>query len=186
MLTRLFAATLPLLASAWPALADCNVISLDQLVQNATALRAETDDARLIALEIRAAQGTGDAATGFDAMVLTEQILRGGSDSRVLVEGYQAQPGGVCDAPSQVELAMDLSVPYQLQTLPSDQPGPPGFEIRYRFWASNSFGNYDTSSAYVTDDRRERYQPKDGQYERTEQEILNCIICAKEIDAQPK
>ena len=180
---RYAAFTVAFTALAAPALADCQPLAVTDLVAQSLALSPETDDAQLLELILRDTDHVEPdlAATPREAIVVTEQILRGGSASALQIEVYAGQEAAfpaLCDTPVRAELFADLAQPYRIDTFLTENPGQPGLEIRYRFWGDNAFGDYQTDSAYVTDERVERYLPADGSYVLESREILDCILCA--------
>ena len=183
MILRHAALTLAFTALAVPALADCQALAVTDLVAQSLALSPETDEAQLLELILRDTDRVEpeQAPTPPEAIVVTEQILRGGSASALQIEVYAGQEAAspaLCDTPIRAELSADLAQPYRIDTFPTEHPGQPGLEIRYRFWGDNAFGDYQTDSAYVTDERVERYLPADGSYVLESREILDCILCA--------
>lgn len=175
-------ATLLLLAgaaSAAAARADCPPLPVAALLERVAALSPATDGMRLVAFRLQDTDPDGaETARHPEAIVLIEEIARGGADSLMLIEVYPGREGGLCDAPATLQLEMDPAAPYALEPFPTDRPGRPGLDIRYRFFASNAFGTYDTDSTYVTDERRERYLPAGDGYALSAREIIECIVCA--------
>ena len=185
MTQRSLRLALLLSALAAPAGAECPLLPITDLVTQSIALSPATDDARLLELILRDADREPEQmATPPEAIVVTEQILRGGSDSAMRIEVYPGQEDGLCATPISIDLSVDLNQPYRIDTFPTDLPGQPGLDIRYRFWGDNAFGAYQTTAAYVTDERVERYLPKDGTNVLESREILDCILCAPETKPQ--
>lgn len=167
-----------LAAAPAPAQEACPVLSLGALVERVDALSQAQNDERLLAIRIEDIDASPNEPPYPEAIVLIEETLRGGSESMVRVEVHAGRAGGVCDAPATLELHMDQSAPYAIETFPTDRPGVPGLDIRYRFFQGNAFGTYATASTYVSDERRERYLPDGDRYVLSAQEIIECVICA--------
>lgn len=113
-----------------------------------------------------------------DLVVVSEEVLRGGSTSLVTIDVFKGKETGVCSLPVSIDLKLQVSDPYNIDIIASDYY--PDLDINYTFFADNSFGNFDTTSLFVSDLREELYGYHDGNYALKKKTILNCIVCAPE------
>lgn len=169
---------------AQPSTADCVTREIGALVSSLVA-ESGSENSRLIRLIIEDVDDAGTKGAP-EVIVLTEEVLRGGSASQVLVDIYPGRSSGVCSAPLFLALEMNPSAPFAISFQKTDTEGVPNIKIEYEFEDDNSFGSYETSSKFVADERIETYVANETEYELTSQKILRCIECPSGIVATPE
>lgn len=167
-----FARDLP----GWP----CDPASFQQTIDRI--LRDQASDSSVALFEVRYADA--DATSPAEAkekelMTLSSETVDGGSQEIYSVRIYRGTKDGLCQMPGGFDVPVDTSQPVHWQTIPSGTAGAPRIRISYRFHASNRFGDYATTSSFVSDDRIEEYALVNGYYRRVFKKVISCIECAE-------
>lgn len=161
------------------ALADCITRELGAFVSELVK-QPESDTSRLMRLIIEDVDDMGQSGRP-EVIVITEEVLRGGSDSEVMVDVYPGADQGVCVTPLYLTLQMNTAAPFGITFGKTEIEGHPTIEIQYEFEDSNAFGSYATSSAFVADERVETYVLNGAEYELTSQRITRCLECPEGV-----